>query len=104
MFSCYQAEGSLGQRIQRGEREIIFRGGGKNDVVEIKMEVVKVEITDHSDRKQLMNFVARCNPRPKKVIVNHGESSRELDLASSIHKQFRIETVAPRNLEAVRIK
>ena len=51
-----------------------------------------------------MNFVARCDPKPKKVIVNHGENSRCLDLASSIHKQNRVETNAPRNLEAIRIK
>jgi predicted metal-dependent RNase len=51
-----------------------------------------------------MNFVYKCEPRPKKVIVNHGENSRCLDLASSLHKQYRIETSAPRDLEAVRIK
>ena len=51
-----------------------------------------------------MNFVQKCEPRPKKVIINHGENSRCLDLASSIHKNFKIETVAPRNLETVRVK
>jgi len=34
----------------------------------------------------------------------HGESSKCLDLASSIHKQFRIETIAPRTLDTVRIR
>lgn len=104
MFTCYQGEGSLGRRIQNGEREITFREGQKTEVLSIKMDIHKVEITDHSDRRQLMNFVAKCEPKPKKVIINHGENSRCLDLASSIHKMFRIETTAPRNLEAVRIK
>lgn len=106
VFSCYQPEGSLGKRIREGEREIVMRvdSSGKPDVLNIKMEVHKIEITGHSDRKELMNFVSRCQPRPKKVIINHGENSRCLDLASSIHRQFRIETVAPRNLEAVRIR
>ncbi|MFC1755385.1 beta-CASP ribonuclease aCPSF1 [Thermoproteota archaeon] len=104
IFSCYQGEGSLGKRIQNGEREFSFRAGQKTEVLSLKMDVHKVEISDHSDRKQLMNFVAKCDPRPKKVIVNHGENSRCLDLASSIHKQNRVETTAPRNLEAVRIK
>ncbi len=106
VFSCYQPEGSLGKRIREGEKEIVMRvdSSGKPDVLEIKMEVHKIEITGHSDRRELMNFVSRCQPRPKKVIINHGENSRCLDLASSIHRQFRIETVAPRNLEAVRIR
>jgi len=51
-----------------------------------------------------MSFVHKCEPKPKKVIVNHGENSRCLDLASSIHKANRIETNAPRNLEAIRVK
>ena len=105
IFVNYQGEGSLGRRIQRGEREYTVGGNGKNEVVQIKLEVHTVEgFSGHSSRNQLMNFVKNCDPRPKKVIVNHGESSRCLDLASSIHKNFRIETSAPRNLESVRIK
>jgi len=104
IFSCYQPTGSLGHRIQQGAREYVVREGKKQEIIQIKMEVTKLEITGHSDRKQLMNFVHRCNPRPKKVIVNHGEASRCLDLASSIHKANRVETVAPRNLDTLRIR
>jgi len=105
LFVCYQAEGSLGRRIQRGEREIVFREGNKQEVMKINMEIDTIEgFTGHSGRKQLMSFIHKCQPRPKKVIINHGENSRCLDLASSIHKQYRIETVAPRNLDAIRIK
>ena len=104
IFTCYQGEGSLGKRIQRGEREIVFRNGSKQEVCNIKMDVHRLEITGHSDRKQLMNYIYKCSPKPKKVIVMHGESSKCLDLASSIHKAQRIETNAPRNLETLRIK
>jgi len=105
VFVCYQGEGSLGRRIQRGERELIFGIGNRQEVVPMKMEVYTIEgFTGHSGRKQLMSYLYKCNPKPKKVIVNHGENSRCLDLASSIHKIYRIESIAPRNLEAVRIK
>ena len=104
-FVNYQGEGSLGRRMQQGEREFTFADGGKQEMLQIKMTVHTVDgFSGHSSRNQLMNFVAKCEPRPKKIIVNHGESSRCLDLASSMHKNFRIETVAPRNLEAVRVK
>lgn len=104
IFTCYLPEGSLGRRIFGGEREIVFKDGMKQDIVTVKMEVMKIAVSDHSDRKQLMNFVFKCSPRPKKVIVQHGESSKVLDLASAIHKMGRIETAAPKNLETVRIK
>jgi len=104
VFSCYQGEGTLGRRIQRGEKEIIFREGQREEIMNIKMEVTRIEISGHADRRELMAFIQRLSPRPKKILVNHGEQGRCLDLASSIHKQFRIETEAPRNLEVVRIK
>ncbi len=104
VFSCYLPEGSLGYRILHGESEITFNIGGKTEVVPVKMDVLKLEISDHSDRKQLMSYVYSCEPRPKKVIIVHGEVSRCLDLASSIHKQNHIETAAPRVLETIRLR
>jgi len=106
IFTSYQSEGSLGRRIQKGERDFAFAAGvNQQEMVGMKMEVQTIEgFSGHSSRKELMNFIYKCTPKPKKIIVMHGESSRCLDLASSIHKLSRIETVAPRNLEAVRLK
>ena len=105
IFVNYQGEGSLGRRIQRGEKEYTISKANKNEVVQIKLEVHTVEgFSGHSNRTQLLKFVGKCEPRPKKIIINHGESSKCLDLASTLHKNFRVETMAPRNLESVRIK
>jgi hypothetical protein len=105
VFVSYQGEGSLGRRIQRGEKDINLGSMMKPDIMHVKLQIETIDgLTGHSGRNQLMSFVHKCNPRPKKVIVNHGESSRCSDLASSIHKQNRIETSAPRNLEVIRLK
>ncbi len=105
VFSCYQPIGGLGNAIKTGQqKELVTRVGTKQEITPIRLEVHKVEISDHSDRKQLMNFIMKCEPRPKKVIVMHGENSACLDFASSIYKQARIETVAPRNIESLRLR
>ena len=105
VFVCYQGEGSMGRRIQRGEKEFTLGSKTRSEIMQIKLQVHTIEgFTGHSGRNQLMNFIFKCEPKPKKVIVNHGESSRCLDLASSIHKANRIETSAPRNLDCIRIK
>lgn len=104
IFTSYQGEGSLGKRIQRGERDIAFVSGNKQDLYRINMQVETIEgFTGHSTRKELMAFIYKLNPKPKKVMVQHGEQSRCIDLASSIYKSYRIETVVPRNLESVRL-
>ncbi len=105
IFVSYQAEGSLGRRIQSGEREIRMESNGRIENVKVKLEVYTIDgFSGHSDRNQLMNYVQVLNPKPRKVIVCHGESSKCLDLASSIHKTLRVETVCPRNLDAIRIR
>ena len=105
VFSCYQPENTLGRRIKNGEKDFIFKENGKQEIVELKLEVHRsLEISGHADRKELMSFVGKVQPKPKKIIVDHGESSKCLDLASSIHKIYRIETVAPKNLETIRLK
>ena len=104
IFSCYQPVGSLGHRIRSGEKEIMFHENGRRQVLVMNMQVDRIEVTGHSDRKELMNFIKRSNPQPRRVMVVHGEQSRCLDLASSLHKTFRLETSAPKNLETVRLR
>ncbi|MBL7147910.1 MAG: beta-CASP ribonuclease aCPSF1 [Nanoarchaeota archaeon] len=102
ILTCYQGPGSLGRRLENGEKELRLNG---HEVINVKMEIHTIKgFSGHSSRTQLMNFVKRLDPKPKKIIVIHGESNKCLDLASSIHKQMRIETIAPKNLESVRIR
>ena len=103
LFSCYQAEGTLGRRIQQGISEFNYKVAGKFETVELKLEIAKIEVAGHSSNQELIDFVKRVSPKPKRIIVNHGEPQAVLNLARTLHKQFRIETLSPRNLDAIRI-
>ena len=106
LFVGYVAEGTVGRKVQDGEREVqVPLREGKPENVKVNLETATFHaFTGHAGRAELMNFVRHLSPRPKKVIVNHGEISRCLDLASSIYKTNRIETIAPANLDAIRLK
>lgn len=104
VFVGYQAEGSLGRRIQKGWGEIPMTIEGKTEVMKVQMEVTTVDgFSGHSDRRQLMEYVKRMEPRPERIITNHGDENKCLDLASSIYKKFKYETKAPMNLETIRL-
>ena len=104
LFVGYQAEGTFGRRLQRGLGEATFMDGGRQVGVKVQLEVATVEgFSGHSDRVQLMNYIATLDPRPRQVVLNHGEESKIVDLATSLHKRFNLETRAPYNLEAVRV-
>jgi uncharacterized protein len=106
VFVSYLGEGSLGRRIQSGEKQFNLDGGsGKPEIFEVKMEITTIDgLSGHAGRNELTKFIYNLDPRPKKAIIVHGRSDRCLDLASSIHKLAKIETNAPKNLEAIRIK
>jgi len=104
LFVGYQAEGTFGKRLQRGMTEATFLDGPRQASVPVRLELATIEgFSGHSDRVQLMNYVASLDPRPQRVILNHGEESKTVDLASSLHKRYNVESRAPFNLEAVRL-
>ena len=106
IFVGYQSEGSLGRRIQKGHKELPFEDEtGKTKVYNVKMEVKTIEgFSGHSNRRQLMEFAKRLHPRPDKIITCHGDPYKTVDLASSIHRSYKVETKTPLILEATRIQ
>jgi hypothetical protein len=104
-FVGYQADGTMGRKIQKGWNQIMLNDHGKQINIEVKMNLETVDgFSGHSDRRQLMNYVATLDPRPERIIICHGEEHKCLDLAGSIYKKFGIETRAPMNLETIRLK
>jgi len=105
MFVCYQGSGSLGRQVQDGLKELEMQNDGMKESVKVNMEVITMYgFTAHSGRNELLAFMNRCAPKPKRVIINHGEQSKCLDLASTIYKLNHCETNTPRNLETLRLR
>jgi uncharacterized protein len=104
-FGCYQAFGSLGREVKEGAKEVNLGKDYGNERVTVNMRVETIYgLSPHSGRNELLQFISRMMPRPKKIIVNHGEISKSLDLASTIYRANRIETTVPKNLETIRLK
>ncbi len=105
VFVGYQAEGTLGSKIQRGWSELQLSERGRPITVKIKLNIENADgFSGHSDRRQLMAYVASLDPKPERIIIGHGEEHKCADLASSIYKKFNVETRAPMNLETIRMK
>lgn len=104
VFVGYQAEGTLGRRIQRGSRELTLNDSGNIINIEMKMNVETCDgFSGHSDRRQLIGYLNNMSPRPERIIFGHGEESKCLDISSTIHKKLNINTIAPMNLEGIRL-
>ena len=78
---------------------------GSEEDIDVNLEVVTIDgMSAHAGRKELLEFANRCQPKPNRIIINHGEQSKCLDLASSIYKLHHMETNVPRNLETIRMR
>ena len=105
IFVTYQAEGTMGKRIQKGVNDItVMDNEGKLVVIPIKMGSETVEgFSGHSDRRQLVNYLTHLAPKPERIFICHGEKSRTYDMANFIRDKGGIDTVVPSLLETYRL-
>ncbi|RLI39184.1 beta-CASP ribonuclease aCPSF1 [Candidatus Bathyarchaeota archaeon] len=111
LFVSYQIEGTLGGKIVRGLREVEAREGDKIRIIKVRMRVEAIEgFTGHSDGRQLVSFLYNVQPKPKLIILGHGEKTRCLRMEEYINSTLRrkmgkpkLRAVAPPVLETIRL-
>lgn len=105
LFVSYQVNGTMGRRVLDGSRQVSVVGKeGKIEIININCSTEKLDgFSGHSDYNQLMSYVHKLRPKLRRVIVNHGERRKCENLASSIHRMFRIATTCPQVQEGLRL-
>jgi len=105
ILSCYQGPGSLGRQLQEGAKKVLVEEENGKREIGVNMKVVLFNgLSPHAGRNEIISYFNNFSPRPKRIIVNHGEISKSLDLASALYKLNRVETNVPRNLETLRLR
>jgi predicted metal-dependent RNase len=101
IFVSYQVAGTMGQRVQSGMRSAqIYSQEGKLEVINIELGINTVNgFSGHSDRRQLLNYVRRLRPQPRRVFVIHGEESKTENIARTLSKLRGVRGYAPRLLD-----
>jgi len=101
MFVSYQVAGTMGQRVQSGMGSAqLYNQEGKMEVINIALSTYSIPgFSGHSDRRQLINYVKRLRPQPRKVFVVHGEESKCEHLSRSISRRRGTRGYAPRLLD-----
>jgi KH/beta-lactamase-domain protein len=103
IFVSYQVEGTLGRKLLKGIREVSFIDEkGKAEVLNVKLRIEKVDgFSGHSSRQQLLNYLKKFTPKPKNVILLHGEVKAIESLAESASKIITANIYTPKNLETI---
>ena len=72
LFVGYQAEGSLGRKLQNGAKSVKLFG----EDIAVCAEIATLHGTSgHADKDGLLNWLGGFREKPRKVFVNHGDDS-----------------------------
>lgn len=104
IFVSYQSERSLGKRVSSGTKEIRYYREGRMRLTKVNMDVHTIEgFSGHSDHKEIMNYINRLNPRPRRIILAHGNEQKSQKLAQAIQRRYNLPVSVPKNLETIRL-
>ena len=72
LFVGYQAEGSLGRKLQEGAKNVKLFG----EEIAVNAEIATLHGTSgHADKEGLLNWLAGFKDKPRTVFVNHGDDA-----------------------------
>lgn len=105
LFVSYQVAGTKGNRIQGGMRSIqIYNRDGKMSITNIGLTTHTISgFSGHSDRNQLVNYVRKMRPTPRRVFMVHGEESKCQNMARTISRFRGVRAHSPDLLETFRL-
>lgn len=109
VFVGYQAEGTLGRAVKDGMKEVPVIVENKIDVVKVMLEVHSIDgFSGHSDQRELVSYVRDITPKPKTIILNHGEEGAIDVLSTLLRKtreirQFTDKIYTPSNLDSLNL-
>ena len=92
IFCGYQAGGTRGDQMIRGEPVVQIYG----QLVSIQADVEVLEnISAHVDYTEMLAWIGKAQPLPKKIFITHGEDNASHSLKEKIKREFKIPCVIP---------
>lgn len=96
LLTGFQASGTRGDKLLRGQREIYIFG----EIVQINAEVVELNNTSaHADYEEMLDWLKKIQSPPRKVFITHGENEAAHALKNSIEETFGWNCVVPKYLQ-----
>ena len=102
-FVGYQAEGTLGRRLQKGFSEVPMVINGQTEIVKSVARWQQSTDSVVTRQKATARIHENMSPRPKNVICHHGDYFKCNELGRTLREKFKVRTYAPQNLETIRL-
>ena len=96
LLAGFQAAGTRGDRLARGEKEIKIHG----QMWPVRAQIEKLDnISAHADYGEILTWMENFNGAPRKVFVVHGETEAAASMRDKIEEKFGWNAVVPEYLQ-----
>lgn len=100
MIVGYQAKGTLGRQLERGDQAVTVLG----DPLSVRATILKVgTYSAHADQHKLFDWVSACPKKPSRILCTHGDEEAAITLANYFHEQLGVEAYAPHHGETITV-
>lgn len=97
LFTGYQAGGTRGDRIIKGEQYVKVHG----QMIPIRARIEQLSnLSAHADYRDILAWLSHFTKAPKKVFITHGERTAANSLKSKIEDKFGWTCVVPNYLQS----
>jgi metallo-beta-lactamase family protein len=88
----YQAEGTRGRKLLEGATELKLYG----KYYPVLAKILEIEgLSAHGDQTDLLNWLSKLQPKPKKVFLVHGENQPADELRIKIQERYGFDCSVP---------
>ncbi len=92
LFVGYQGDGTLGRRLKDGAPTVNVFG----EPVQVRAEIASLDgFSAHADQAEMLAWVGRLQPAPRRIYLVHGELGPATTLAGLLKQKYGIDTVVP---------
>lgn len=96
LFTGFQAGGTRGDRILRGEKEVKIHG----DMVPIRAEIKELtNMSAHADYEELLEWLGKFKKPPRRIFITHGEAEAAQTFKEKIEERFGFDVTIPDYLQ-----
>lgn len=100
LFAGFQAGGTRGDRMLRGEKEIKIHG----HMIPVRARIENLDtLSSHADYEEILEWLKGLKSTPKRVFITHGEVDAAESLKSKIEEAFGWNVTVPHYLESVNL-
>lgn len=100
LLAGFQAEGTRGDRLARGEKEISIHG----QMWPVRAKIEKLDnMSAHADYNEILTWLGNFNAQPRRVFITHGEPDAAEAMRGHIETRFGWDAYVPQMGESVEL-